>query len=498
MKNQFFNKITKAFLLVAMTMLVIVACKKDETTDPIVTPVEDGVYVVGAATGVATAGINGLMKIAKNEVLQEDRANLLEIYMAVKATDGFNILIVSGSTTKTYGPGADFAMVDAADLDAEEPTAGLWRGAIAETADKFTVPEDGLYHIIFDKELMIGAIARVKWGVIGAATPGGWSGSTALTAGTFSTTSMTFEIPEITMLVNEWKFRYSDGWKIIIDPDFDNGSANAGLKVNCNFGGTIGALDAGGANMTIADPPGYGVYKVTMTWSLAGGHTAAIEWVKDADPLPSYPEAMYIVGDATAYGWATPGDDAQAIMHKCAGGAPSEGIYWKICYIESGLGFKVSDAGWGSFNYGFAEIQEYDADGETVTDNGGNMSIATSGMYIVVLNLRDDMIKLSVKPALVYGMGGAFPDATWTEDVAVNMFTVDNTAKTLTSPALTADSDIRMYASHPWIEAWWNAEFNVYSGVIEYRNDGGDQDAVAGTTGQVVTLTFDDNTGTIQ
>jgi len=45
--------------------------------------------------------------------------------------------------------------------------------------------------------------------------------------------------------------------------------------------------------------------------------------------VPEYPEAMYIVGSATAYGWDTPGTVDAAVMHKCAGGGPSEGIFWK-------------------------------------------------------------------------------------------------------------------------------------------------------------------------
>ncbi len=266
----------------------------------------------------------------------------------------------------------------------------------------------------------------------------------------------------------------------------------AGLKVNANFGGTIDALVAGGGNMM---NDAYAVYKLTMKWELGVGHTAAIEYVKDAEPLASYPDTMYIVGAGTAYGWDAPGTHLDAIMHKAAGGAPSEGIYWKICHIEAGQGFKVSDPGWGSFNFGYAEIEEFDADGVEVTDNGGNMDIATSGMYMVVLNLRDDMIKLSVKEAEVYGMGDAFGG--WDEDLPANLFTIDNVAKTLTSPALSADGNIRMYAQHPWIDAWWNAEFNVFTDMIEYRNDGGDQDPVAGTAGQVVTLMFDDNSGSI-
>jgi hypothetical protein len=117
-------------------------------------------------------------------------------------------------------------------------------------------------------------------------------------------------------------------------------------------------------------------------------------------------------------------------------------------------------------------------------------------MYIIVLNLRDEMTKVSVKPAEVYGIGDAFGG--WDEDAEANKFVVDNAAKTLTSPALVADGSIRMYAQHNWIQDWWNAEFNVFDGKILYRNDGGDQEAVAGTTGQVITLMFDDNTGTIQ
>jgi len=496
MKMKIVNNMFKVTLLVLMAAMVMVSCKKDdeeEETPPDV--VLDGYYVIGAGTGATELNDNGLMTVTPNEVTKEDRDELMEIYMAVKAgADGFNITMVSGATTTVYGPGADFAMVAEADLDQDEPRLGLWRGSLAETTDKFTVPEDGLYHIAFDSELMIVVMAKVEWGAIGAATPGGWSDNTVMPASAFDLNSITYEIDEITMLENTWKFRYSDGWKIILDADFDNGTADAGLRVNTNFGGAVDALVIGGDDIPNDE---YAVYKLTMKWELGVGHTAAMEWVKEGEPLATYPDSMYIVGAATAYGWATPGDVDDAIMHKCAGGALGEGIYWKICHIYADSGFKVSDAGWGSFNFGYAEIEEFDADGVEVTDLGGNMDIAEDGMYIVVLNLQNDMIKLSVKAAEVYGMGDTFGG--WDEDVPANLFTIDNVAKTLTSPALSGNGSIRMYAQHPWIDAWWNAEFNVYTDVIEYRNDSGDdQDPVPGTAGQVVTLHFDDNTGTIQ
>ena len=123
------------------------------------------------------------------------------------------------------------------------------------------------------------------------------------------------------------------------------------------------------------------------------------------------------------------------------------------------------------------------------------MSVTESGMYTIVLDLRNSTKKLSVVKAAVYGIGDAF--GSWDKDVAANKFTADNAAKTLVSPPLKANGNIRMYVSHPWIPDWWNAEFNVFGTDIIYRNDGGDQAAVAGTVGQVITLHFDDKKGSI-
>jgi len=492
MKNfQLKSLMNLSWFFVLALVIATSSCKKDDPTPPAV--IEDGVYVKGLGTALTDYDAKGLMKVARNEVTQADRSKLMELYVAIKAgADGFNLVVVTGGTPKVYGPGADFAVVAAPTQD-EPSGAAFSRGSYVESATPFTVSEDGLYHVVIDTELNIIVIARVKWGIIGGATPNGWGGSTALPSTGFDLNKMTFELADVILVAGDYKFRYSDGWKIEIDPNFDLGDGNTGVKVNTNFGGTaFTSLVAGGANITNADP---GVYTISITWESGVGTTANLVKTADYTP-PAYPAEMFIVGDATAYGWDTPGTKDAAAMHKAAGGSPTEGIFWKICYIETGKGFKVSAENWGTPNIGFAEVDEFDANGETVSDNGGNMSVATSGMYMVVLNLQDSKQKISVTPAKVYGMGDAFGG--WTEDVAANLFTIDNTAKTITSPALSADGNIRMYVDHAWIPDWWNAEFNVYSGVIEYRNDGGDQAAAAGTTGQVITLTFDDNTATVQ
>jgi len=476
------SKFNLAWLLL-LAVFAFASCDDDEPAPKI--PVEDGIYVFGGGTALTTYDIKGLMKATKNEVDQSDRTGLYELYIAVEAgTEGFNLGKVVGGKATVYGPGADFAEVLEADKISDEPRLWFARGSLEATETKFTVPEDGLYHVVYDETLNKVVVARVEWGIIGGATVAGWGGSTALPLeGTFSKTAMTFKATEVILTVGDFKFRYSNGWKIVLDGEL--------VRVNTNFGGAVNALVPGGANIANTEN---GIYTVKVIWTLENGTTAEVTKTGDYTP-PAYPEAMYVTGDATAYGWSTPGDSANAIMHKCAGGTPTEGLFWKICHLEANKGFKLAAAGWGDPNLGYAEVTEFDPSGVAVTDNGGNMQIAASGMYMIVLDLRNDAKKVSIQEAAVYGIGDAFGG--WDAGIATNKFTVNNTDKTIVSPALPADGNIRMYAAHSWIPDWWNAEFNVFSGVIEYRNDGGDQVAVPGTAGQVITLHFDSNTGTI-
>lgn len=469
--------------MLLLAVFAFASCDKDES-DPKI-PVEDGIYVFGSGTGVTTYDIKGLMKATKNEVGSVDRPGFYELYIAVRAgADGFNLGKVVGGKAKVYGPGADFAEVLEAAKISDEPRGWFSRGSLEETATKFTVPADGLYHVVYDETLNKVAVARVEWGIIGGATVAGWGGSTPLPLdGTFDVNTMTFKQTNVILTLGEYKFRYSNGWKIVFDGEL--------VRVNTNFGGAVNALVPGGSNINNTVN---GKYTIKVMWTLANGTTAEVTKTDDYTP-PTFPAAMYISGEATAYGWAEPGTNAGAIMHKCAGGSPTEGLFWKICHLEANKGFKLAAAGWGNPNLGHGEVTEFDANGVAVTSNGGNMQVAASGMYMIVLDLRNNAKKVSIKEAAVYGIGDAFGG--WTAGVAANKFTVNNTAKTIVSPALPANGNIRMYAAHSWIPDWWNAEFNVISGVIEYRNDGGDQAAVAGTAGKVITLNFDANTGSI-
>jgi hypothetical protein len=269
--NPFRMMLRLSFALMAALTLFITSCKDDTPTRPPVV-IEDGLYVKGAGTALTDYNVKGLLKVTRNEVTQTDRAQLVELYVAVKAgTAGFNIVDVVGGVPTVYGPGTDFKVVDSVARTTDEPKVDFWRGSYAVSATAFTVPKDGLYHIVLDKELKKMAVLPVAWGVIGAATPGGWGGSTPLPVKGFDLNTMTFEATDMVLTKADFKFRYSQGWKVILDDNFDLGGGVKGIRANTNYGGTIDALVPGGANITNATP---GKYTVKMVWTLGAATVA--------------------------------------------------------------------------------------------------------------------------------------------------------------------------------------------------------------------------------
>ncbi|MBU1369192.1 MAG: SusF/SusE family outer membrane protein [Bacteroidetes bacterium] len=488
MKKNSIKRMLQLMSIIMLAGVVLVSCKKDDDDDPTPTPtpVEDGIYVVGSGTALTDFDIKGLMTSTKNEVDQEPRSALLDIYVAVKGGDGFNIVKVAGTTKTTYGPGADFAEVVEADWQVDEPRTGkFWRGAIAETETKFTVPEDGLYHVVYDTELGTVVVAHAKWGIIGGATPGGWSDNTPMTAA-FDLNKMEFEVTEVTLLQNDWKFRYSDGWKIFMDAD-------GTVKVNTNLGGTVSALEPGGGNIPNEV---YGVYTITLTWELGKDWVATATKTGDGEPLPEYPESLYMIG-ASVGGWDWAVVDLPMIPTHS-----NPHLFWKIVWIESGVadpGFKFAPQKEWAGDFG---VSGEATDGVYAKGSDNVPEPAESGYYMVVVNLLDETIE--VNPAKVYGIGDAF--GTWDAAVEANLFTVDNANEVIISPAATAEGALRMHVAAMTLTNtdgnaidWWQAEFNVIDGNIEFRGTGDDQQNIPTlTAGQTVSLNFRTHTGTIQ
>lgn len=301
------NLFKLTWLLLA-AFISFTSCDPDDDDNGDETPilVEDGIYLKGDATALTNLSSNGRLKVTLNEVLQEERAELLEIYVAIKAgSEGFSIVDVAGSTQTVYGPDANFAVVSEVDRDGDEPKVDFWRGSYAETTGVFTVPTDGLYHVMLDTELKKIAIVPVVWGVIGAATPGGWSNSTAMDSYTFDLNTITFVGNDIELTKADYKFRYSEGWKVILDTEYDLGGGNKGIKVNTNFGGTVDALAPGGSNIANAEG---GLYKIEMKWTLGEAYVATVTKTGESTMKNYTDTELGLVGDGiivadTANGW---------------------------------------------------------------------------------------------------------------------------------------------------------------------------------------------------
>lgn len=452
--------------------------------------VEDGIYVYGEATAVSIPNYNTKMHAATNEADgNKARIGFFDIYMYLEQNKDFKITEIAGDQNTDFGPGQDFAVAEPAGKF-DQITNAVQIGSYANSGS-YKVDKSGLYHIVLDKQLKKVAVIPVDpWAVIGGFS--GWADTKMTIAGTPTKEELTYEVKNIELREGSFKLRYGGGWKLGIDAIDDK----ATVKVNTNMGGKPDQLIPGGDNIPWTKDK-EGIYTIQVKWSINNGITANFIKTADVEALPEFPETIYLVGSATAYGWITPGDAENAEFHKIEG---IDGIYWKIAHLQAGEGFKVSDKGWGKYNFGFNEISSFDPNGVTPIEAGGNLGITTSGMYTIVVDIRDfdksKAVKLSITEPKVFGIGDSFGG--WDSAVPTNIFTVDNANKNIVSPALTATGNIRTYVQHEWIPAWWNAEFIPLNGVIKYRNNTGDiAESVPGTPGQVITYHFDDNSASI-
>ncbi|MFZ4412781.1 MAG: SusF/SusE family outer membrane protein [Bacteroidales bacterium] len=382
------NKFRKMFKLAGLALLVLVsmsACKKDSTTeDPII--LLDGVYITGAVTpGGAALVASGMMKIAKNEVTQTDRASLYELYIPLKAgATGFSIVKVAGSAQTTYGPTTNWGVITVGTTD--EPKSPFQRGVVAANSTKFTVPADGMYHVAIDLVLMKAVIVPVHWGVIGAATPGGWSSSTALTDPAFSQTAMAWTLTNMKFQKGEWKFRYSDGWKVELDTVTVVGTGLIGVKINTNFGGAVTALVPGGANIVNSAP---GFYTMSMAYSLGTGFHATT--VKTGDiPLINYSTyQMGIIGNAyyksdgvTVAAW----DENFGTSLPVVTNVSTYTWTYTLNMLAGEFKFRQG-TDWAGKSIGYGDVTMAGPAAANFSNNGGNFKLTIVGNYTLVLKI---------------------------------------------------------------------------------------------------------------
>lgn len=465
------------FLSAAALLFTAVSCEKEKKDNNFDNLTEDGFYVYGPATGFNELTADLLMAAGLNEATAENRDGMFEKYIVLEAGKDFNLVLNEAGITTNYG--ANLEVFDVTEL-ADNPTlATVKRGQLVtgDNAPSMKVDETGLYHILLDlnkaQDLLYPQIvvSSVQWGVRGAMNSWGF---TAFDDVEINKTTMTWKMENVEMPANgEFKFAYGNGWKIQLD-DAGNVKANTNLGEDSVPNGSNIKVEKGGE------------YTIALTFTLKGGdiskgYSYALTLTKESN----LPTELYMIGqDFGEWNWENDGVVTMVPVHS------HPGAFWTTRYFTAANGFKFSPVkDWkGDF------IELGNDSGYEKKDN--NCFVEADGHYTVYVDLKNNMI--AIEPAKVYGMGETFVGE-WEEALADNLFTAAETK--LVSPTLTNAGPIRMYTAAPEaIEGveWWQMEYNVIDGKIVYRADGGDQPAVDGVAGQVVTLDFNAGTGSIK
>ena len=169
--------------------------------------------------------------------------------------------------------------------------------------------------------------------------------------------------------------------------------------------------------------------------------------------------------------------------------------FWTIIYLHEGEQLKFApQADWGD-DFGYTGTTINDEAGANITSSSdGNIVVGKAGWYL--LKVQNGSTKtLTVLQPNVYLMGDAAGEWNIADS---HKFTIPTTEDgVFESPAFAADAELRMCVSVDGFD-WWQSEFMVFDGKIEYRGRGDDQNRVNVTAGQKVTLNFTSGTGEIK
>ena len=209
---------------------------------------------------------------------------------------------------------------------------------------------------------------------------------------------------------------------------------------------------------------------------------------------PEVPEIteLFMIGE-TVGSWDWDEVDLQMIPIHPANGA---NMFWRIVWMEAGTGgFKFAPQQAWENDFGFDGNDPADEIYGIGSDNVP--APEESGYYMVVVNL--DTEQISVTAPLVYLIGNTI--GTWDTAAEGALFDVDNENEVLTITRELASDELRMYAwfDKGWFTDWWQSEFMIFDGEIEFRGAGDDQERVSiGEDGEyTIELNFKTGEGSI-
>ncbi len=132
---------------------------------------------------------------------------------------------------------------------------GSFSGVLVESGESDITATAGYYRVRANTTTLLYTVEPTTWGIVGAATPGGWDNSTALT---YNPSTKKWE-GVVTMTAGEFKFRANNAWTINLggDPDGDDSMNYDGPNLSVDAGGTYNVV------LDLSNPRKY-AYSVTL------------------------------------------------------------------------------------------------------------------------------------------------------------------------------------------------------------------------------------------
>ncbi len=228
---------------------------------------------------------------------------------------------------------------------------------------------------------------------------------------------------------------------------------------------------------------------------ITAGGTFSSDWgdqpeVEPGDP--DVPQELFMIGSSVGgWDWSEVNLPMYPVHSK-------DGMFWKIVWVDADIedpGFKFApQRDW---------MDDFGWDGNDPADEiygigGSNFVVENTGYYMVVVNWESQ--EVSITAPQVYLIGDTIDS--WDTAAEGALFTVDNENEVVTITRELAAAELRMYAwfDKGWFTDWWQSEFIILDGEIEFRGDGDDQERVnLEADGEyTIDLNFRTNEGSIE
>lgn len=447
------------YIVAMLCVFGTTACTENNIAYDEVVNVPEGVYLSGGSSEFS-------LPIETGRLTAGSHANMLSIRAWLKKDGRFQISFV-GTDGKpvAYGKGGDIAL----------SCASAKAYSLVESGEGISVPAEGLYQIVVNKERKELTIIPVQFTMQGdnALTADG-SNAVALSNVNYDklTHVVTWSNVDSTqqLLPGKYVFNMNDGETIYLR---DNDTMNDTLSAV--FTGTAAAERTNQLNdsyqplTNLSDVklkfPLKGQYSVQVQYSVLTGKFTARMGGKGVE-VTGLSNELYMGG--TNFGaWNT-----NDVVKMAPVGAVGNGEFWRLCYLQAGQTIEWATAKDGS--QAFSSLQTM----QGVTMNGsGKATVNISGLYVVYVNLDRKLI--SFETPKVYASGEALAD----KEAALTL------NGTRLSVETTETGNLNLFAtSSQNARDWATMQFSIRDGKVIYPGVTAEKPALPVAKGTTVTL----------